>query len=129
MKVWQRYFLIQLPGWGLAAMVLFGFRHWLGLPLWAACLIVVLVIAKDFVIFPLVRPAYETVSRTPLEELIGEPGVAKQLLDPGGYVQVKGELWLADAVPEHRPIQPASSVRVLAVHDGRLQVKLDEDLS
>ena len=52
--------------------------------------------------------------------LIGEIGVAQTLLRPEGKVFVHGEIWNAHS---SIPIDPGSSVRVIAVHDLTLTVE------
>ena len=48
--------------------------------------------------------------------------MAKGLLDPTGYVLLRGELWKAEVVPEDRPIAEGSSVRIQDVRGLTLVV-------
>jgi membrane-bound serine protease (ClpP class) len=52
--------------------------------------------------------------------LIGEIGVVKERLEPGGKVFVHGELWNAEA-PE--PIEAGAKVRVIGVDQLVLRVE------
>ena len=98
MSVPQRYFLIQIPGWVLAAIILYSFHRLFALPLWLAAILMVADIVKDIVLYPYLRRAYETTESMPAEWLIGERAVIRQALTPEGYVQVRGELWRARTV-------------------------------
>jgi membrane-bound serine protease (ClpP class) len=64
--------------------------------------------------------------QTGQEELVGQRGVVRQILDPAGLVFVHGELWRAHTTGE--PIPPGESVRVEAIGDGLvLEVERDEE--
>jgi membrane-bound serine protease (ClpP class) len=70
--------------------------------------------------------ARRSVPQTGQEELVGQRGVVRQILDPAGLVFVHGELWRART--EGDPIRPGETVRVEAVGDGLvLQVRRDEE--
>ncbi len=112
MSVFRRYFLIQIPGWILAAIILYGLYLWARLPPWAAAALFGIYVAKDFVLYPFLRRAYEPGGKTGIEQLIGAKGTAAQTLDPDGYVRVRGELWHAEAAAESRPIPQGCAVRV-----------------
>jgi membrane-bound serine protease (ClpP class) len=58
---------------------------------------------------------------TGVESLIGQEGEARAALEPGGMVQVGGELWSAES--ESEPIQPGQKVEVVGVKGLRLRVK------
>ena len=111
----RRYLLFQIPGWILAILLLGAAQHWLGLPIPAAAALFLLFVAKDFLIYPYVRKAYEQDSRTGAELLIGCVGVTKQPLDPEGYVMVNGELWRAVADPPGEVIPKDRQVMIHAV--------------
>ena len=122
MRVWQKYLLIQIPGWLLAALVLFVLRKWIDFPLWAVVLVLVGFIVKDFVVFPFVRRAYESEENTGIEQMVGASGITKEPLDPEGYVQIHGELWRAEAESQDRPIPRRRPIRVISVRGYRLVV-------
>ncbi len=111
----KRYLLFQVPSWILAAMLLGALHRWLDLPLAYAIGLFVLYVAKDLLIYPYVRKAYEPHNKTGAELLIGCVGLTKQRLDPEGYVQVRGELWRAVADPPGEPIPPGQPVRIQTV--------------
>ena len=123
----KRYLLLQIPSWILAALLLGALHRWLHVPLGVVIGLFVLYVAKDFLIYPYVRKAYEPHNKTGAELLIGCIGLTKQRLDPEGYVQVKGELWRAVAAPPGQPIPPGQEVRIQAVSDLTLVVTLIQD--
>lgn len=116
MEAFRRYILLQLPGWLLAAVVLYGLWQWAQLSGRLAGGLFVIWIAKDFVFYPLVRRAYESGVRTGAERLIGERGIARQQLAPRGYVLVRGELWHAEVQSGGPPIAAGSPVEVTGAH-------------
>ncbi len=122
MSTRTRYWLLQIPGWVLLILVL-GFAHeWFDLPVWVSGLIVVLWVVKDAILYPILKSGYETTTTTPLERLVGLVGIAKQDLDPEGYVLVNGELWGAIADPLDKPIPKGADVRVSAANGMRVTV-------
>jgi membrane-bound ClpP family serine protease len=125
MSVLGRYWLYQVPGAALAALVVAGLWYVevvsarVATGIWLAWLV------KDVVVYPLVRAAYERAGTTGAERLVGRHGVARERLDPAGWVHVRGELWRAEAAD--RPIPPGSRVRVHAARGSTLIVAADED--
>lgn len=122
-RVALRYLLFQLPGWFVAAGVLalavdlFGVAGWLALAAFA------LFVAKDAVLFPFVRRAYERNHDPP--HPVGETGVAEDEIDGGeGWVRVGRELWRAKRAPGAAAIPRGAHVRVVALHGHRVAVEL-----
>jgi membrane protein implicated in regulation of membrane protease activity len=118
-----RYALFQIPGVILLSLGLAASVRWWGLSIPAAWLIVALWILKDLVMFPFVKSAYDSSDSSPIEKLTGAIGVARQGLDPSGYVSVGAELWNAELAPESAPVTPGSAVRVLEVRGFTLLVE------
>lgn len=112
MRTLTRYLLLQVPSWLLVALLLAGLHQWIALSPWVAIGLLVLWVAKDFVLYPSVRSAYEPSAQSASEQLIGMQGIARERLAPYGYVQVRGELWRATAEPLDRPILPGTPIRV-----------------
>ena len=117
-----RYWLLQVPGWVLLALVLVAVRRWIEYPWWVAVLLLGLDVAKDAVLYPFLRRAYETHTPTVADQLVGQRGVAKQPLAPEGYVFVRGEWWKARVESGHEPIEPGEAVRVQVVDGMKLTV-------
>lgn len=129
MSVFGRYVLLQVPGWLLAAVILYALEKRFDLPAWTVVGVMAVLVLKDFLLYPFLRRAYETRVKSGTEALVGLTGVAREKLDPAGYVELRGELWLAEAVPQARPIAPNERVRVvsadgLRLHVTRLEVSL-----
>jgi len=126
-KTFGKYLLVQSAGWALAALVLGGLRYWLDLPLWVVTGLFVLWLAKDLAMYPLVRRAYEpSEARTGAASLIGARGIAREGVDPAGYVQVRGELWRAETAPGEPPIPPGGRVAVCAARGLTLIVEPED---
>jgi len=124
MTTLTRYYLFQVPGWVFAAAVLAIVWSWLGVPAWVAIGLFGLLVLKDIVFYPLLRIAYE-VSALGAAQLVGQGGVARDRLDPTGYVHVRGELWLARIADGSEPIQSGAAVTVVAGERMTLTVVSD----
>ena len=116
-----RYWLFQVPGTALLAIVLLVLRGWLNIPLWLIGVIIGLSIIKDVLLFPLVRHAYDVSDAGPA--LINAMGTAVEPLSPKGYVRVQGELWRAELVQGTRPIETGGTVRVRGIRGMTLLVE------
>lgn len=122
-----RYVLLQIPGWLLVGVVVAVLVHWLGVPSSIAAAVLVLVIAKDVVVYPFVRSAYQGAVPTGAARLVGAVGRAKDHLAPGGYVLVKGELWQARTADDGAVLEAGVAVQVSGVDGSVLLVKAAED--
>lgn len=97
-----RYAVLQLPSLALVALGAWALagQGWISGPM--AGLAVVLWIAKDAALYPLVGSAYEgDVDRR--RAPVGCRGVVTRDLAPEGRVLVRGENWLARLVPAEAP--------------------------
>ncbi len=122
MKVFRRYLLLQTPGWALAVVVLYLLHRWLGLPLWAAGLLLAADVVKDLVLYPWLRRAYEDEYVPVTARLVGEAAEVVEELAPEGYVRVRGELWPARVPDAAEPVPAGARVRVAGVEGSTLVV-------
>ncbi len=124
MRVFGKYLLLQLPGWGAAVLVLWLLVRFLDLPVWAAGLLFALDVGKDLVLFRYLRYAYsdEPSRLTGPELLVGSRGVALERLAPTGWVRVRGERWRADA-RRSPPVEAGDAVVVRAVRGLTVEVE------
>ena len=124
MRTLTRYYLFQIPGWILAAMLLVVLRSWLGLPAWVVLTVLGVVVLKDVVCYPFLRKAYQ-LEASGAAQLVGLRGVARDPLDPTGYVYVHGELWRARTEAGAAAIPAGIEVRVVQGHRMTLTVARD----
>ena len=124
MRTVTRYYLFQIPGWLLAAALVTVLHAWLGVPMWAALTIVGVVVVKDVVCYPFLRKAYQ-LEAGGAAQLVGLRGVARDTLDPAGYVYVRGELWRARVEAGADAIPAGAEVRVVQGHRMTLTVAGD----
>ncbi len=122
-SAFRKYFLLELPGWVMAAVVLSALTVWEMVTRPVAVGLLALWVAKDFALFPLLKTAYEDSSRDGTHTLIGAVGTAKDRLAPEGYVRVGSELWHARVDPDAPPVEPGGAVRVRAVEQLTLRVE------
>lgn len=108
MKTYRRYWLFQIPGIVLTVVVLTIAAVWFDLPLWACGAVLVLWIAKDAALYPILKISYEAEVATGTERLVGSTGVTTQALNPQGYVKIGAELWRARSKSHVRAGEPVS---------------------
>ena len=122
MRTAAKYVALQVPGWGIAALVLWGLVEWVDLPVWAALLLFAADVAKDAVLFPFLRHAYSDAPSTMVgaEALLGATGVAEGSLEPSGWVRVQGERWRGASLSG--PLEAGQAVVVSSVRGLTLQV-------
>jgi len=118
-----RYWLLQVPGWILLILVLGAAGRWFDLPSWMALLIFVIWVVKDAILYPILKPGYESGAIDGLRRLVGLIGVVKQDLDPEGFILVNGEWWMAVAEPTTDVIRVGQSVEVKSAEGMRLTVR------
>ena len=119
----KRYVLLEAPGWALAGTIL-GFFVWSGdLSRHLAGLLLALWVGKDFLLYPMLRAAYEEGNPSGTDGLVGALGTARERLDPEGYVRVGAELWRAVVPRDRAPVEAGAAVRVLEVRELTLHVE------
>ena len=121
-RVALRYAAFQLPGLSVAVLGCVLANAWFGVPAWVATVGVILWIAKDAALFPLVRSAYEPGDGRVPREVVDAIGTAQEDLDPSGYVRVGSELWRATCSPGESPIRQGAAIRVTASEGLTLHV-------
>ena len=112
MRTLTRYYLFQIPGWALTAVLVTVLHAWLGLPVWVALTVLGVVVLKDVVFYPFLRMAYQ-LEASGAARLVGQRGVARDTLDPTGYVYVSGELWRARTEAGADTIAAGTEVQVI----------------
>jgi membrane protein implicated in regulation of membrane protease activity len=120
-SVFARYLFFQIPEWGLVALFLMAVHHWSDAPGWLLALGGVVFVAKDLLMYPWLRHAYEKVGGDPGEHLVGRRGTALEGIDPEGWVRVGAELWRAESAGP--PIPAGARVRVHALRGHVLVVE------
>jgi membrane-bound ClpP family serine protease len=108
-----RYSLLQLPDLVLVGVVGVLIKDWLAWPPWLFWSLMAAWIAKDVAMFPLVWRAYDPEHTATSEALIGAVGVARERLQPTGYIVVHGVWWRAEVTGGEATIEPGNPVRVV----------------
>jgi len=125
-RVVVRYAVLQLPALVLLVLVLNLIRQWVDIPDWLVWGMVALWVLKDMILFPFVWRAYDTACPGVVNCMVGARGVAKDRLDPSGYIQVQGELWLAEVAGGGPPIDKGQRVQVRESFGLKLLVQSDD---
>ena len=119
----SRYTLFQIPDLILLSLGLAAAVRWWGLPVLAAYGLVALWIAKDIIMYPILRVAYESGGSSGVDGIHGALGVVTQPLVPSGYVRLGSELWKAELVPGSETVSVGSAIRVVEVRGLTLVVE------
>jgi membrane-bound serine protease (ClpP class) len=118
-----RYTAFQIPGWIIASVGGWWLHYSLNVPAWISASILVVWVVKDYVLYPVLRFAYEADSRQRIEHLIGIHGTAVESLDPNGYIRVHGELWQATSEGTDTAVIAGTNVTVIGTHGMVLIVR------
>lgn len=121
-----KYTLAQMPDIVIFIVVMLILQHWLNLSTLLVALLIGLWILKDVLMFPVLRRSFESNRPEDAQPMIGARGVARDRLDPEGYVWVQGELWRAELVEGHPPIEPGAPLRVESLRGLTLVVAREE---
>lgn len=115
--------MLQIPGAIVAGAVLVYVGRWLEWPGWVTYAGIVGWVAHDLALFPFVRRAFDDSlpHRVGPRLLIGAPGRTVEVLDPRGYVRVRGELWQAE-LAEGGVLHGEEAIEVAEVRGLRLIV-------
>ena len=110
-RTFWSYALLQLPDILAAAVVLWLLQRWGMLSTGWAVSLLILWVAKDFALYPVVRGVL--VPRgTESDPLIGSRGVALESLAPRGQIRLDGEIWHAESRIPGQAIAPGTPVVV-----------------
>jgi membrane protein implicated in regulation of membrane protease activity len=122
-STFARYLRFQAPGvFVLAATLSAAARYDLVDAPMAGGLLLVW-IAKDLAIYPLLKRAYEPSGHGYPSRLVGTLARAREDLAPRGYVVVAGELWRAEARGGDGPIRAGETVVITGAVGTRLLVR------
>jgi len=122
----QRYILFQIPALVIAVCVLYFVHSFFELPFFVVWGGMLLWMAKDAVMFPLVWKSYDADSGKAVHSMTGKRGIAKGRLDPEGYVSVGIELWKAETSLGCPAIEKGKTVTVTGMKGLRLIVVPEE---
>ena len=119
----MRYVALEAPGWVLAAGVAWWLAAKAGVAPWLAALGWAVFVVKDFALYPWLRDAYAAGNPDASAQLVGRTGLARERIDPSGYVRIGAELWRAELAAGGTPIEAGASVRVREVRGLTLIVE------
>jgi len=122
----MRYALLQVPSLALLVLILILVRQWMDLPVWFVWGFIAFSVAKDVILFPFVRCAFNW-DCPGANSIVGAQGVVEKTLAPLGYIRVRGELWQAEMVEDGRPIDRGETVLVRGIRGLTLLVQPDNN--
>lgn len=117
----RRYLTFQAPSWVAVALLAVAARHWPGVPYWAGAVALAAWIAKDLLLYPLLKDGYVRPTGRAADRMVGILGTAVDRLAPEGRVRIGAELWRGEVLPGTPPVEPGERVRIVGV-DGLLVV-------
>ena len=122
MRTVGRYVLSQVPGWALAALLLAALSRASLLGARTATAALIAWMAKDLLLYPLFRRAYEPGGASAAEQFVNAEALARHGFSREGWVDIHGELWRAELAPGEEPIHAGQRVRVRGVRGLTLLV-------
>jgi membrane protein implicated in regulation of membrane protease activity len=121
--VFWRYWLLQVPGWGLLLSALLAAHRYLDLPpLWAAAIFLAWFL-KDWALYPILKDHYRFHTKPSLNGLVGRKATAREALRPSGYVEVSGVLWFAEVIERGASVEPGEEVKIESIDGLTLKVR------
>jgi len=126
-RVVAKYLLLQLPALLFLILILLLLRHWEVIPRWVFWAVIAAWTAKDVLLFPFVWRAYDPDAPAADNSLVGARGMARERLDPAGYIRIGGELWRAELEEGEPPVEEGEVVVVREVRGLTLRVVREED--
>ncbi|MGI6388099.1 MAG: NfeD family protein [Desulfomonilia bacterium] len=112
-RVILRYTALQILGLFVFVTALLFVRAWLiAFPLWLFWFLIVLWVAKDMALYPFVWKSYDSGTCREPGMPVGMSGVARDRLDPSGYIEVRGELWKAEIREGTDAVEKGQEIRV-----------------
>jgi membrane-bound serine protease (ClpP class) len=127
--VFARYWLYQLPGTFVAALVLLVLVRWQLITKGVAGLLFGFWVLKDLLLFPVTRVGYERGGRPHGgDALLGSVGVVREEITPSGtgWVRVGPELWRARRQAGAEALPVGAKVRVVGVEGLVLSVEPEQ---
>ena len=94
---------------------------WFTLPSWTIPFALGVWIAKDLLLYPFLKSAYEGPKPTGPESMVGSLGTVTEDLCPRGYVRIGPELWRAESAD---PVRAGQTVCVTGCDGMTMQVEL-----
>jgi membrane-bound ClpP family serine protease len=122
-KIVLRYACIQTLETLAFVLVLILAGRWIEIPGWLFITLCAVWVAKDFILFPFVWPAYDWDNKEVSNPMVGMPGIVSQRLDPKGYVEVRGERWQAELEDEGHAVETGEAVQVVGMRGLTLIVE------
>jgi membrane protein implicated in regulation of membrane protease activity len=117
MRVFGRYLLFQAAGWGVGALVLGCLLYWDAIPSWLAGVLMAALLAKDLILFPYVRNAYEPGASHGGEALLGATARVEHAIAPAGWVRIGAETWRARMLDGSTSSAAGEYVEVRGIED------------
>ena len=122
-RVLLKYSMIQLPAAVVIFLILMLVSQWITIPAWLVWCLIGLWIVKDLILYPFVWRAYDWNPSGNSDIMMGLCGIAKERLDPSGYIIIRGELWKARVIEEGMTIEKGAKVIVKSREGLTLQVE------
>jgi membrane-bound ClpP family serine protease len=127
-KIVLKYALLQIPSLIFLILVLIVLRQWFDIPVYLALGFIALWVAKDIILFPFLWRYYDADQLPDRFTMVNSTGLAISRLEPEGYVQIRGERWLARTAETEKPIERGKGIRVKNIRGLKLMVEpLTED--
>jgi membrane protein implicated in regulation of membrane protease activity len=122
-RIVARYTLLQLPSLIGGALFVILLRQWVDIPGHLTWGFIGIWVLKDIVLFPFLWRFYDPTQYRDWFGMVGRKGIALSQLDPKGYVQIRGDLWQAEAAKTELAIAKGQTICVKEINGLQLIVK------
>ena len=122
-KIVLKYAMLQIPSLIFLILVIIILRQWFDIQTYLAVGFIGLWVAKDIILFPFLWKYYDADQLSDRFAMVNSTGLAISRLEPEGYVQIRGERWLARTAETEKPIERGKYIRVKNIEGLKLIVE------
>jgi membrane protein implicated in regulation of membrane protease activity len=121
--VLRRYLSYQIPGLIILSILILVYTTVMHMPLWGIWVLIGAWVLKEAVTLPFTWKLYRKPRPSATDLMIGQVGTATENLDPHGYVNIRGELWLAELADEKKSVKKGESVQIIRIEGMKVIVE------
>jgi membrane protein implicated in regulation of membrane protease activity len=122
-SVIKRYLSYQIPGLIILSILILVYVLVLHMPSWGLWVLIAAWFLKEAVTLPFTWKLYRRARPSAADLMIGQVAEAAEPLNPRGYVNVLGELWMAELADKKKSVKKGERVRTIRIEGMTLIVE------
>jgi membrane protein implicated in regulation of membrane protease activity len=119
----KRYLSYQIPGLIILSVLLLIYIFVLHMPSWGIWVLIAAWFLKEAVTLPFTWKLYRRARPSATDLMIGQIAEAAEPLHPRGYVNLLGELWMAELADKDKSVKRGERVRTVRIEGMTLIVE------